>query len=41
MQTIPPSDKTIAPPSNENSPVEGSRIIDAVRPALLDPFPLV
>jgi len=41
MQTIPPSAKTIAPPSNWNSPLEGSLIILAVRPAAEEPFPEV
>lgn len=41
MHTTPPSAKTIAPPSNWNSPVLGSLITDAVRPAAEEPFPLV
>jgi hypothetical protein len=39
IHTIPPSAKTIAPASIENSPVPGSLIILAVRPAAELPFP--
>lgn len=40
MQTIPPSARTIAPPSSWKSP-EGSLMTEAVRPAAEEPFPLV
>ncbi len=41
MQTIPPSAKTKAPPYIWNSPVAKSFVIEAVRPAAEEPFPLV
>ena len=41
IQQIPLSVRTSAPPSSTTSPVVGSFMTAAVRPALEDPFPLV
>jgi hypothetical protein len=39
IQTMPPSASTMAPPSIANSPELWSFIIEAVRPAALEPLP--